>query len=239
MSPTIPQSQPIESHGWRTVFRPVLIMLFFLGALIVWPAILLSRLGIRLAIRERTLLALGGTLVTEMILFGLLLRWLKKQGKNLKDIGWGRPTTLSAILLSTVFALVYAAYTLSNPLIGSHASEISLFKIAGVIVGIIGAVVEECVFRGYILFELEQMNLPTLVQILISGISFGIIHIGFDLIGVVLTLIMGMVMATAFVIGKRSLTPSILGHVLINILIEPWLLLFIVTMYGRLGQIMG
>jgi membrane protease YdiL (CAAX protease family) len=94
--------------------------------------------------------------------------------------------------------------------------------------------VEECVFRGYLMTELEHVNVTPGIQILVSGASFAIIHVGFDSIGILLTFLMGMVMATAFVIGKRSLTPSLISHVLINIVIEPWLLLFIITMYSRL-----
>lgn len=224
-------------RGWRAVFLPVLIIIFCLGIFIILPAILLPRFGVRLEMRGRTLLGLGGTLIAELVLFGFLLRWLKGQGRSLKDIGWNRATTSPAVILGVVFALGYAAYTLSNPLIGPNATEISLFKLAGVVVGVIGAIVEECVFRGYIILELERIKVSTITQILVSGISFGIIHIGFDFVGVLLTFIMGIAMATAYVIGKRSLTPSIISHSIINIVIEPWLLLFIITMYSRLGQI--
>lgn len=224
------------ARGWQSVFRSVLILFLGLGIFIVMPTFLLPVLGVRLELRGRTLVGLGGTLAAELVLFFFLLRWLKVQGRSLKDLGWGRPTTLPAIVLGLVFALGYAIYTLSNPLIGPHATEISLFKLAGIVVGVVGAMVEECVFRGYIISELERIKVSTLTQILVSGVSFGIIHVGFDLIGVLLTFIMGVVMATAYVVGRRSLTPSIVSHALINVIIEPWLLLFIITMYSRLGQ---
>lgn len=100
----------------------------------------------------------------------------------------------------------------------------------------VGAVVEECVFRGYLIGELERIRVSIPIQILVSGLAFGIIHVGFDLAGILMTLVMGMVLATVYFIGKRSLTPSIVGHVVINVLVEPWLLLFIITMYSRLGH---
>ncbi len=223
-------------RGWQAVFRPIVIILIGLGVFVILPTFLIPRLGLQLDIRGRTLVGLVGTLAAELLLLGFLLRWLKTQGRSLKDIGWGKPTTLPAIALGIVFALGYVAYTLGNPLIGSNATEFSLFKLSGVVVGIVGAIVEECVFRGYLISELERIKVPIVVQILVSGISFGIIHIGFDWAGVLVTFVMGTVMATAYVIGKRSLMPSILSHALINILIEPWLLLFIITMYSRLGQ---
>ncbi len=219
--------------------RPIAIIFVSLGFFVILPMFLVPRLGLALDVRGRTLIALGGTLLAELTLFGFLWRWLKGQGRSLSDIGWRGPTTLLAVLLGIVFAAAYSAYTLSNPLIGPHAGEISLFKLAGVAVGIIGAFVEECVFRGYIISELQHIKVSTLTQILVSGASFGLVHIGFDLAGVLITFVMGIVMATVYVIGKRSLTPSLISHAAINIVIEPWLLLFIVTMYGRLAQALG
>jgi membrane protease YdiL (CAAX protease family) len=221
-------------RGWQSVYRPVLIILFCLGIFIILPIFLFPRFGVNLEIRGRTLVGLGGTLAAELVLFAFLMRWLKGQGRSLKDIGWSRPTTASAIVFGIAFALGYAFYTLNNPLIADNATEVSLFKLAGIVVGIFGAIVEECVFRGYLMTELEHVNVTPGIQILVSGASFAIIHVGFDSIGILLTFLMGMVMATAFVIGKRSLTPSLISHVLINIVIEPWLLLFIITMYSRL-----
>lgn len=158
----------------------------------------------------------------------------QRQARTLADIGWARPTTLIAILLGLVFAIGYSAFTFTNPLIGRNATELSLFKLAGAAVGVVGAVVEECVFRGYLISELERIKVSIPIQILVSGLAFGIIHVGFDLAGILITLVMGMVLATVYLIGKRSLTPCIISHIVINVLVEPWRLLFIITMYNRL-----
>ena len=50
-------------RGWRAVYLPVLIIIFCLGVFIILPAILMPRLGVRLEMRGRTLLGLGGTLI--------------------------------------------------------------------------------------------------------------------------------------------------------------------------------
>ncbi len=102
-------------RGWRAAYVPVLIMLACLGVLIVSPVVLLARLGIILDMRQRTSVALVGTLMSELILFGFLLRWLKSERMTLADIGWRRPTTIPALILAITFALGYAVYTLSNP----------------------------------------------------------------------------------------------------------------------------
>jgi hypothetical protein len=99
------------------------------------PTFLLPRFSISLEIRGRALVGLAGTLAAETILFAFLMRWLKGQGRSLKDIGWSRPTTVLAIVLGIAFALGYAFYTLNNPLIADNASEVSLFKLSGIVVG--------------------------------------------------------------------------------------------------------
>ena len=40
-----------------------------------------------------------------------------------------------------------------------------------------------------------------------------------------LTFLLGIALAMTYVIGKRSLTPVIISHALIDVIIEPWLLL--------------
>ncbi len=109
-------------RGWQAIFRPIVIIFIGLGVFVILPAFLIPRLGLQLDIRGRTVVGLAGTLAAELFLFGFLLRWLQPQGRSLKDIGWGKPTTLSAIALGIVFALGYVAYTLGNPLIGSNAA---------------------------------------------------------------------------------------------------------------------
>lgn len=111
-------------QGWKAVFRPVLILFVCLGFFIIMSTFLLRGFGIHSELRGRTLVGLAGTLVSELVLFGLLMRWLKGQGRSLKDIGWGRKTNSTALLLGVLFALGYALYTLSNPIIGGYPTEI-------------------------------------------------------------------------------------------------------------------
>ena len=40
-----------------------------------------------------------------------------------------------------------------------------------------------------------------------------------------MTFVLGVALAITYAIGKRSLTPVIISHALIDVIIEPWLLL--------------
>ena len=136
--------------------------------------------------------------------------------------------------MAVVFSLAYAGFTLMIPDVRNHAAEVSVFKVWGVFVSAIGAIVEETVFRGFILTELEGLRRSTRVQVIVSGVTFGLLHIGFSWWGMVCTTLMGMVLAITFLWSGRSLFAPIVGHCLINIIIEPWLLLHMITFYARM-----
>jgi hypothetical protein len=101
-------------------------------------------------------------------------------------------------------------------------------------VGVTGGVIEEIVFRGFVITELDRVNMPVALQIFISGLTFALIHAGFNITGIIVTFVMGLILAALYVFGRRSLTPVAIGHGLINAVIEPWLLLFIITSYANM-----
>ncbi len=230
------RSVPPPSPGrvWGSVGMTVLGYNLLLGSLIALPSFLIPTLGGRLDERGVTTVALTGTLVAELIALYVLVRWLRRDGRRLADIGWRRSTTVTAIVAGVVFGGAYAAYTLGIPAVGDNATEISLFKVLGVVVGVSGGVIEEIVFRGFVITELDRIGTPVPVQILVSGLTFAMIHAGFNISGIIVTFVMGLILATLFVVGKRSLTPVAISHGLINAVIEPWLLLFIITYYAEM-----
>jgi hypothetical protein len=91
---------------------------------------------------------------------------------------------------------------------------------------------QEVLFRGYVLFRLARCDVPSLVQILISGALFAAIHFGYTgetawefitpLIG---TFMLGCFYAWAVQSGAGSLKPVVVCHVLIIVVLQPWLAL--------------
>jgi membrane protease YdiL (CAAX protease family) len=103
--------------------------------------------------------------------------------------------------------------------------------VLALIAALVAGVVEEVIFRGYVMTTLARMGYRNLVQVLVSGTAFAIADVyrfappatflatqGF-------TLVLGIALGMVYVIGKRSLTPVIVSHALIDAMIEPWLLL--------------
>jgi membrane protease YdiL (CAAX protease family) len=91
---------------------------------------------------------------------------------------------------------------------------------------------QEVLFRGYVLFRLSRAAVPAIVQILVSGGLFAAIHFGYAgesaweiLSPLVGTFMLGCFYAWAVQKGGRSLKPVICCHVLIIVILQPWLAL--------------
>ena len=96
---------------------------------------------------------------------------------------------------------------------------------------VVAGLVEETIFRGYVMTTLGRMGYGLMVQVLLSGLFFALVHFyAFAaplsvLLVQGLTFVLGVALAITYAIGKRSLTPVNISHALIDVIIEPWLLL--------------
>lgn len=91
---------------------------------------------------------------------------------------------------------------------------------------------QEVVFRGYVLYRLARAGVTPIVQIALSGLLFASIHIGYigDSFGaaaapLVGTFMLGCFYAWAVQMGRGSLKPVVCFHVLIIVMLQPWLAL--------------
>jgi membrane protease YdiL (CAAX protease family) len=79
-------------------------------------------------------------------------------------------------------------------------------------------------------------------QITASGLVFGLAHAIWGLFGgnlrafftsMAFTTVMGLALAWLYIFAGRQIAPSVWSHILINLIIEPWLLLAVLNLRSR------
>jgi hypothetical protein len=159
-----------------------------------------------------------------------------------ENLGFTRSFIASpmAWILAAVTAIAYVVYTMRViPFIAEMQREISLFKLLGIFAAVVGGIVEEVFFRRWGMDMLLSRGFGSVPQVVISGIAFGLAHSGwalfakrslkFSLPAVLSTSMLGVLLAVVYLVGGRNLGPCIAAHVMINIVIEPWLMLSAVS----------
>ena len=142
---------------------------------------------------------------------------------------------LSAWILATITAIVYVLYTMQViPLVFAKQKEISWFKLLGILAALVGGIVEEVFFRRWLMDMLMSGGVTPILQVIISGFAFGLAHtiwilargdFKFTLPAILSTSVLGTLLAIIYLVGGRNLGPCIYAHGLINLIIEPWLML--------------
>jgi membrane protease YdiL (CAAX protease family) len=163
---------------------------------------------------------------------------LRAQGQGLSALGWRTPARWPGWVAAGLLAILFIGFVGAGPLRGAPVfSDASPFRIFGALVmALIGGVFEESVFRGFVIGRARDAGLPTIVQVLASGFLFGLAHVGWGglaggfsvgaaVAAMVSTGVLGLLLAGVYLSGGRSLWPCMAAHALINLAIEPWLIL--------------
>jgi membrane protease YdiL (CAAX protease family) len=188
--------------------------------------------------RAQATIRLTGSIVGQVATILLLALYLRRRGGSLADLGFGRPARRRGFIAAGVLALLTIALMLGGPLRGrAPLAEASLFHLyTSAVAGLGAGFCEEILFRGFVTTELSLAGAGRVVQVLASGLLFGLAHAGWSTLGasfdlrlllgsVVPTAVFGMLYAVVYLVGGRSLTPVIAGHVATDMVIEPWLIL--------------
>ena len=191
--------------------------------------------------RSKTALILG---TATLIMFSpLAMILVGYQIPMFQNLGFERNLIASPIawIPATIVGIVYVFYTLKAiPLVAEKQSEISLFKLLGILSAVVGGIVEEVFFRRWIMDHFMSGGFAPILQVVISGIAFGLVHTSWTLLAkrdfkvtlpgaIISTSILGIFLAIIYLAGGRNLGPCIFAHVLINVVIEPWLMLSAVS----------
>ena len=140
-------------------------------------------------------------------------------------IGW---------IAAAIVALIYVLFAARLPSVRAHLFRPTQLKLLALLVAITAGILEEVMFRRWTMNYLQERGYGIVLQILASGLLFGLLHGVWGFFGGSLRAALGATLATGFpgvmlavvfVLSGRSLLPCIFSHFAINLLIEPGLVL--------------
>ena len=140
-------------------------------------------------------------------------------------------TTLSwALALLTV--ILYCCSAAKIPDVKYYMFRIDGLKVVAILAAVFAGIMEEVIYRKWIMDYLNAQDFSVILQVIISGLAFGIIHLLWGIKNIkagvnafISTSILGFALAIVYLVSERSLAPCIVAHFIITALIEPGLLI--------------
>lgn len=226
------QPRTTVKTSWGQVIGTLVVLLAIIGGVSYGAFAVAYPFGWLAHPETRLAAFLVGAIVGELAALGVLAWWLRRRGTRLRGLGLGKATNWRGMALGLVVAIVYSGLTAAlNPAVGPNLLRLTLLKGLAVVAALVAGLVEETIFRGYVMTSLDAMGRGHVTQVLVSGATFAIAHFyGFVSPAALLatfgaTFVLGAALAVTYLVGNRSLTPVIASHALVDLVIEPWLLL--------------
>jgi membrane protease YdiL (CAAX protease family) len=163
--------------------------------------------------------------------------WTVNPTGLLRYTGFGRGGNAGAApgwLLAFLVAVSFIVLSSRLPSVRMNLFRPSWLKLLALAVAVSAGILEEAVFRRVAMDAIEHRGGGSVVQVLASGLLFGLAHGIWGLaarsvraaIGATIaTGSLGIALAIVYLAGGRSLAPCIAAHFLINLLAEPGLVL--------------
>ncbi len=179
------------------------------------------------------LIVLSVAEATPLAVFAALdgLRFVRSLG-----FGGAHPGTAIGWTLGILFGVLFAGFSASrSPFIAGHLLKLDAMKLFVLFVmAPVTGTFEELYFRKVLMNALAAHGWTVALQILVSALVFGAVHGIWGLFGksvriaigaTIATALLGALMAIAYIAAARSVAPCIVGHALVNAILEPWLIL--------------
>lgn len=138
-------------------------------------------------------------------------------------------------IFTFVIAIGYIMYTAKViPFVRKHLFTFSWLKVIGIWAALIFSTLEEVLFRQILMDWLMSLDYSITIQVLASAIIFGLAHGAWVLLRgefkiglpvILSTTVLGGLLAVLYIIADRNILAPIVAHILINLFIEPWLIL--------------
>jgi membrane protease YdiL (CAAX protease family) len=179
-----------------------------------------------------------GFAVALGVIFAVIVIWQRARGSSLAELGWAAPTTVPALVLAVLLGIAYltgSCFGARFVLRGVDVLEFNWVRVVLAPLGVFMAVAEETMMRGFFMTELARARVSTWLQIAGSGACSAVYHALQDPtpLGFFPSFVLFSMHAGLYVLGKRSLTPTIVAHSLYHVFGEPYLLMMALTSMKR------
>lgn len=188
--------------------------------------------------RQRVLMVLGGSATGQVVAVLLLVAWLRRERRSLRDLGWLRAAPLRGWIAAVAFTAFWIPSTLFGaigggaPVLEPSGFNLAASLLAGPVIGF----TEEVFSRGFVMTRLQRGGVGRAGQVLAAGLIFGLAHLGWGALSgtfdaaaaigaFIATSVLGLAYAGIYLLSDRSLLPVVLSHATSNIVLEPWLAL--------------
>lgn len=147
-------------------------------------------------------------------------------GADIPLFGWG----VAALAVAS-----YAGYTLwAVPEIRPVVLEVSWFRLLALPLALGSGLIEEMFFRHVLMSWFADAGLGTVLQVIVSALIFAAVHTIWMVFGrswrealpiLLSTFALGVLMSMVYLASGRIVLPAVVAHMVINLVIEPGLLL--------------
>jgi uncharacterized protein len=153
--------------------------------------------------------------------------WLSAAFRHYAEVGF------SAWIVAAIVTAGYIFYSVRGlPTVAALLGRVSPYKLLALVIAIPSSILEEVFFRKSLMNLLAANHQNVVVQVLASGIAFGLVHSFWGIRGglsgvfgaVRATTVLGLALAIVFLLAGRIVFPCVVAHFVINLVLEPWLL---------------
>lgn len=162
--------------------------------------------------------------------------WAANPGKFTSYLGFasGRAGNGTGWILGLVVAVLFIVQSARLPSVRANLVRPSLLKLLALAVAVTAGILEEVFFRRLLMDAVQNRGFGLVLQVVASGLVFGLAHGVWGLLGrslrtaagaTVITGALGAALALVYIASGRSLAPCVAAHFLIDAFIEPGLVL--------------
>ncbi|HEX3534050.1 MAG TPA: CPBP family intramembrane glutamic endopeptidase [Gemmatimonadaceae bacterium] len=154
---------------------------------------------------------------------------------HLLGFGGVRPAPLQGWILAALVTAMFCWYTMrAFPLVRERVFDWSTIKAVALVFAFFSGTMEEIWFRMLAMDWSRDHGAGPLVQILFSAALFGLAHGVWGIFAgkfrvalgsIIATGALGAMLAVVYLTSARAVGPCIWSHIMINVIIEPWLLI--------------